>query len=1092
MQQRFLKKICFYNTSEKRQQVEGLFLYLFLFLLLNQQSTAQISYTDVAIQKGITATYGDGLFGGGVSFCDFNNDGWDDLTFCSQNGDSLYFYLNHYGTFQKIDPPLVTSSGQHKQAIWVDYDNDGDKDLFVTSFLGQNRLYSNDGNLNLTDVTTAVGIPLANMPTFGAAFGDIDKDGDLDLYITNRSGTGFAFTNYLYENVAGQFVDITAAAGVADAGKAPFCATFFDYNNDGWEDLYLAQDKFFGNTLLKNMGDGTFTDTGASAGANLLMDGMCVAIGDFDNNHYFDIYITNTAWGNKLLKNNANETFTEIADAAGVGFYSVGWGSNFLDFDNDTDEDIYMSGAVPQTPATPSILYENIGSDTFNQVAGFVGDATASYCNAIGDFNHDGFADIVVNNEEPFNFQLWQNNGANPNNWLKIALQGTLSNKDGIGSRVEIFAGGGHWSYYTHTAIGYLAQNANTLLMGLGANTIVDSVKVTWQSNHVDVFTNVCANTKLTIIENTSIQTKPQIAVNQAVHFVEGDSILLSTGSFETYLWSNGATTQSISVTQTGNYTVSVNNQFGFCGTSLPVAVLVSPPPTADAGEDSSICEDESEELEGAGGLTYAWSPTATLSDPNIANPIASPTETTTYSLTVTDIDGFTATDEMTLTVFPTPAAHAGTDTSICLGETYTFTASGGTEYLWSNGSNMASFAEFLLATTTYSLSVTDVNGCEATDDVTITVNSLPELTIADDPNICEGAIATLLAVSSDAVSFTWNNGMSGSAIEVSPLVNTDYSVSITDVNGCVASEDLSVVVQPLPVADAGSDQTICLDETATLTASGGVTYEWSNGVKAAATFVSPATTTTYSVVVTDALGCSDIGETTVTVEVCPVVAQIKLFLENVYIGSGTLSTILFEDGLLPLAQPFNRLPWNYAGTESVATMADFPPNVVDWVFIEARERTNSNFVLEQKAALLLADGSVVGVGETSTLTFDNLSINNAYFISVKTRNHLAVMSAIAVTLPNATPYDMSQTVNVMDGANQLADLGDGNFGLFGGDFNSDGLITVADFNLYSSQTSILNQYVDADCNMDKSVTVADFNCYNQNSSLIGIQQVRY
>lgn len=204
----------------------GFLIQLFLFCNAINLS-AQIVYTDVANLSGINHSYGNGLFGGGVSAVDFNNDGLDDITLTTQAGDSIHFYLNTGTGFTKITPSLIPNTKEAKQVLWVDYDNDSDKDLFVTSNAGGNRLYNNNGNLNLTDVTTASGLSalLSSMPTFGASFVDIDNDGFLDLYITNRDLIGF--TNYLYKNQGnGTFINITNSAGVADSSKLPFVLLF--------------------------------------------------------------------------------------------------------------------------------------------------------------------------------------------------------------------------------------------------------------------------------------------------------------------------------------------------------------------------------------------------------------------------------------------------------------------------------------------------------------------------------------------------------------------------------------------------------------------------------------------------------------------------------------------------------------------------------------------------------------------------------------------------------------------------------------------------------------------------------------------------
>ena len=213
--------------------------------------------------------------------------------------------------------------------------------------------------------------------------------------------------------------------------------------------------------------------------------------------------------------------------------------------------------------------------------------------------------------------------------------------------------------------------------------------------------------------------------------------------------------------------------------------------------------------------------------------------------------------------------------------------------------------------------------------------------------------------------------------------------------------------------------------------------------------------------------------------------------------ATGLMNTHLRSANLLPITQPFDRPPWNYGGLESVSDTADFPLGMVDWILVEVREASDNSIIIEQLAALLMNDGRIIDVQYANnptenTCRFKQLMANTDYYISLKTRNHLAVLSANPIQLPNPTPLDFSDPLQVSDGGSQLADMGNGQFALLAGDFNSDGVISVTDFNLYTTQTALINQYADADANLDKNVTVADFNWYLPNTSAIGVTQIRY
>ena len=221
------------------------------------------------------------------------------------------------------------------------------------------------------------------------------------------------------------------------------------------------------------------------------------------------------------------------------------------------------------------------------------------------------------------------------------------------------------------------------------------------------------------------------------------------------------------------------------------------------------------------------------------------------------------------------------------------------------------------------------------------------------------------------------------------------------------------------------------------------------------------------------------------------VAVQIKLFLEGSYdMNSGAMTTDLRTANLLPLTQPFNRAPWQYFGNEQFSNLNDIPSNAVDWVFVELRDVVDNSIVVAEKAAILLQDGNIQDVNGTNGVTFT--VPNGNYFISIKTRNHLATLSINAPNLPNIAPYDFSDVSQVEGGAGQLVEVATGIYAQAGGDFDSDGIVTVADFNLYNSQASFLNVYVDGDGTMDKAVTIADFNIYQSNASRIGVTQIRY
>jgi len=220
-----------------------------------------------------------------------------------------------------------------------------------------------------------------------------------------------------------------------------------------------------------------------------------------------------------------------------------------------------------------------------------------------------------------------------------------------------------------------------------------------------------------------------------------------------------------------------------------------------------------------------------------------------------------------------------------------------------------------------------------------------------------------------------------------------------------------------------------------------------------------------------------------------PVKAKVKVFLQGPYLGNGLMSTTLKQYNLIPTEQPFNQPPWNYNGSECAD---ELPANMVDWVLLELRDAANFDNIVDQKAALLLNNGNIVDKGKDA-VRFYNIPANESFYIVVRHRNHLAQMSAVTVPLPNMNPYTFNASASyVMGGDTQSVVMPDGNLAMIAGDFNADGVVSVADFNHYQSQASMINQYLDGDCNLDRTVSVADFNLYMPNASVIGIQQIRY
>ena len=479
-------------------------LIISLVIFSIKLNSQPLQFTDVAGLMGINSPIQ--FIRGSVSFCDFNGDGLDDLSFSSAQEFPLFIYKSEVTSFTNVTFDLqLYDSLRTMQLLWCDYDNDGDKDLFnaVDYEANYNRLYRNDNGI-MVDVTLSSGIGTVPSSCNAAAFADYNNDGWVDLFVTHYS----EFTsNYLYKNNGdGTFTDVTEIAGVGGFDpltgyyRLPFAVVFYDYNNDGWLDIHICNDHFTGDYHYRNNGDGTFTEISQTSGAGVKGFMMGIGVGDYDENGYLDLYLSNDPFGNYFLKNNGDGTFSDVAEELEMTVNKSCWGTNFFDYDNDGDLDLYVCVEIGV-----NAFFNNNGDGTFTRLVGIGLDGNyKSFGCGIGDFDNNGYYDIAVHNEQsPVN--LYKNNGGS-NNWVKLNLVGVECNRDGIGSRIEVYIGSRKIIRETNCGISYMSQNSNSTIIGAGLNTTVDSILVRWAgSGTIDVLRNVAVNQTITLTEGETI-----------------------------------------------------------------------------------------------------------------------------------------------------------------------------------------------------------------------------------------------------------------------------------------------------------------------------------------------------------------------------------------------------------------------------------------------------------------------------------------------------------------------------------------------------------------------------------------------------------
>lgn len=573
--------------------------YLFLFVSVLCCTVSSQNYFNVTSEQNISHSLFSGdQYGSGLSFFDFDNDGWDDITLLLEN-DSLLIYKNEFGVFHKYPSPIF-NEGQIKQVLWVDYDNDYDNDLFLSTKNGVFRILQNDGNLSFTDVTQSIGISTPVGLNYGGAFGDYNKDGFLDLYICryympSEDIPTLNDENILFKNNGdGTFTNVTIFAGVGDGLKPSFQPAFIDYDKDTWPDIYVINDRTdWGNAMFNNNGDGTFTDVAPLNGSEVKEQSpMSISVADVNQDGYLDIFMSNLGTSESpgmLLINNTDGSFTDLANQYGFNTneFPSSWGAVFIDLENDGEMELYLT----TVGLTRDYFYQIIDGVYMDDPSVFVGPHLAnSFAVAKGDINNDGYADLMVQNSNGASSILWKNSGG-ANNFVKISLKGTVSNGMAIGSWINVYAGQQHYVKYTQCGENYLSQNSQHHIFGLGANTLVDSVVIEYPSGIIERFSNLEVNQHYYFKEGETFNNSISFVGNTT--FCEGDSIILDAGDFESYLWSNGQQQRFITVSESGNYFVEVTNQQGLEIRSDTLSILVSNMPNISYEIENPLCFDQ-------------------------------------------------------------------------------------------------------------------------------------------------------------------------------------------------------------------------------------------------------------------------------------------------------------------------------------------------------------------------------------------------------------------------------------------------------------------------------------------------------------------
>jgi enediyne biosynthesis protein E4 len=537
-----------------------------------------VRYTDVRAAAGIKfqqdSTQSEEKYyletmGTGVAWIDFDQDGLMDLYFVQSAATDVYkpahplrsalYHNNGDGTFTDVTERAgVGGEGHYGQGVAVgDFDNDGYPDLYVTGY-GRAILYHNNGNGTFTDVTAKAGLADEGGWSTSAGWFDYDRDGWLDLVVTNyiewspknnlycgERRPGYRSYchpgNYkgqrirlFHNNHDGTFTDVSDASGVGKPEAKGMGVVLADLNNDGWPDIAIANDSW-PNFLFLNKHDGTFEDVSLVSGFAASEDGryeagMGIDAADVDGDGWQDLYVTHLDFElNRLYRNSQDGTFTDETFRSGLGNQAVllsGVAMKFLDYDNDGWEDILQANGSMLDNVTlyhnevsykePLLMFRNLGKGHFEKVSAALGpDFNRPIVGrglATADYDNDGGIDIVTNNRGDYP-SLLHNEGGNANHWLTVQLIGTKSNRDGTGASLKLVAAG-----FTHVAQAkgggsYMSASDPRVHFGLGQRTAIDSLDITWPSGQVDHLKNVPIDRIIAVKEGAGIlaRTFPRI-----------------------------------------------------------------------------------------------------------------------------------------------------------------------------------------------------------------------------------------------------------------------------------------------------------------------------------------------------------------------------------------------------------------------------------------------------------------------------------------------------------------------------------------------------------------------------------------------------
>lgn len=528
---------------------------LFATVLFSKTTNAQTAkaFTDVTAAAGINHAFKvyEGMFGGGACVLDYNNDGFEDVYITGGMNDDVLYKNNRNGTFTNVLDAAgltITKKFVTQGVAAADVNRDGFVDLFVTTITRRDRkepiprainiLLLNNGNGTFRDATKEWGLDELYSFSTGVSFGDFNADGWPDAYVGNyfnqfqgklsaiNDATVVAANQiakgYLLLNEGGKrFRDVYSDYGLNYAGFG-FGGVFTDFDNDGDQDLFVNHDfgyKRTPNLLLRNeYPQEKFQDIAKETGMDLRMNAMSTAVGDYNNDGLMDYYVTNIGFNKLMINQGIRKPFVNKAKELGMEYFAISWGTNFADFDQDGDVDLFVANGDLNPNCVPmsDFYFQNEGG-RFKELAAEKG--LADYGIGRGsvafDYDNDGDLDLLVVNQVPVLdypvpsvTHLYRNDSAK-GAWIKIELKGVSAESHGIGSKIEVEAGGQKMiREIDGGSSSHISQNSTIAHFGLGGATNIDKITVYWTGGNKQILTNVKPNQKIIIKEIPKPKTK--------------------------------------------------------------------------------------------------------------------------------------------------------------------------------------------------------------------------------------------------------------------------------------------------------------------------------------------------------------------------------------------------------------------------------------------------------------------------------------------------------------------------------------------------------------------------------------------------------